>query len=173
MKSLNRKFYLILSVLISFVILTGCQQQKTDPSEQLKPITDKYIAVWNGGDASELDAIIDSNFIYHSNKLPEVNGIDGIKKEIAETRTMFPDLKLVVKDGIFSENEVATRWHLTGTNTGAGEMPATGKPIDIWGNAIIHIENGKLTEEWNAYDRLSVMEQLGFTLMPPSNEKTK
>jgi len=173
MKSSKKMFYLILSTLITFFFLAGCQQQKTAPSEQLKPITDKYIDVWNGGDASELDAIIDSNFIYHSNKLPEVNGIDGIKKEIAETRTMFPDLKLVLEERIFSENKIATRWHLTGTNTGAGEMPPTGKPIDIWGNAIIHIENGKLTEEWNAYDRLSVMEQLGFTLVPPSEKKMK
>lgn len=173
MKSSKKMFYLILSFLISFVILAGCQQQKTSPSEQLTPITDKYVAVWNGANVAELDAILDSNFVYHSNNFPEVKGLDGIKKVITSTRTAYPDLKLNVEDSLFSENKVASRWHITGTNTGPGDIPPTGKQVDFWGISIINVSNGKLTEEWVAYDRESVMEQLGFTLVLPSDKKMK
>ncbi|MEJ2617727.1 MAG: ester cyclase [Ignavibacteriaceae bacterium] len=173
MKSLKGTFYLILSVLISFIILAGCRQQKTAPSEQLNPITDKYAAVWNGANVAELDAILDSNFIYHSNNLPEVKGLDGIKKVITSTRTAYPDLKLNVEDRLFSENKVASRWHITGTNTGPGDIPPTEKQVDFWGISIINVSNGKLTEEWVAYDRQSVMQQLGFTMIPPSDKEMK
>ncbi len=173
MNSLKKIFYLILPTLIAFFFLAGCQQQKTSPSEQLKPITDKYVAVWNGANVAELDAILDSNFIYHSNNLPEVKGLDGIKKVITSTRTAYPDLKLNVEDRLFSENKAASRWHITGTNTGPGDIPPTGKQVDFWGISIINVSNGKLTEEWVAYDNQSILKQLGFTLVPPSEKKMK
>jgi steroid delta-isomerase-like uncharacterized protein len=172
MKSSKKMFYLILSTLITFFFLAGCQQQKPGPSEQLKQISDKYYEVWNKGNVAELDAIVDSNFIYHKNNI-EIKGLDGIKKEITNLRTMYPDMKLISEDIIFSENKIASRWHLTGTNTGTGEIPPTGKSIDIWGISIVRTDNGKLKEAWSSYDNQAVMEQLGFTLIPPSDKKMK
>ena len=166
-----KHFLIIFVTAIALMILSGCQQQKPDPSQKLKPLTDKYVEVWNGGNLSELDAIMDSDYIYHANKLPEVDGIDGLKKVISSFRTAYPDLKLVLEDEIFSEDKTVGRWHITGTNTGAGEMPPTGKSVDFWGIAILHISNGKLKEEWTAYDNQSLMEQLGFTMMPPAAPK--
>ena len=159
----------IIALILVFIVIPGCQQQKPDPSQELKPIIDKYAEVWNTGNVSDLDAIMNSDYTYHSNKLPAVNGIDGMKKVIISFRTAYPDLKLIVEDELFSENAVAGRWHITGTNTGTGEMPPTGKSVDFWGIAIIHIADGKLKEEWTAYDNQSLMEQLGYTLTPPSN----
>jgi steroid delta-isomerase-like uncharacterized protein len=158
---------------LAFIVFSGCQQQKHDSSQELKPIVEKYTEVWNNGNVAELDNIMDSNYIYHSNNSPEVNGIDGMKKVITSLRTAYPDLKLAIEDTLFSENKVAARWHVTGTNTGPGEMPPTGKPVDFWGIAIVHIANGKLKEEWTSNDNQSLMEQLGFTMNPPSNKKMK
>jgi steroid delta-isomerase-like uncharacterized protein len=160
----------LIALVIVFIAYSGCQQQNPDPSQKLKPIVDKYAEVWNTGNLSDLDAIMDSNYAYHANNLPTVHGIDGQKKVLSSFRTAYPDLKLVVEDEVYSENAVAGRWHITGTNTGAGEMPPTGKSIDYWGIAIIHIANGKLKEEWTAYDNQNLMEQLGYTMMPPSNK---
>lgn len=163
-------FSIIFAIAIAFMVLSGCQQQKPDPSQELKPITDKYVEVWNNGNVAELDAIMDPNYVYHANNSPEVNGRDGMKKVITSFRTAYPDLKLVLEDEIFSENKAVGRWHITATNTGSGEMPPTGKSVDWWGIAILHFSNGKLKEEWTAYDNQSLMEQLGFTMMPPSSK---
>jgi steroid delta-isomerase-like uncharacterized protein len=160
---------IIFALAIAFMVLSGCQQQRPDPSQELKPIIDKYVEVWNNGNVAGLDAIMDPNYIYHANNSPEVNGLDGMKEVITSLRTAYPDLKLVVEDEVYSENKVAGRWHITATNTGPGEMPPTGKSVDWWGIAIIHVSNSKLKEEWTAYDNQSLMEQLGFKLIPPSN----
>ena len=81
-----------------FIVLSGCQPQKPNPSQELKPIVDKYHEVWNGGNPDELDTIINSDFVYHSNQAPEVKGTEGIKKVISSLRTAYPDLKLVIED---------------------------------------------------------------------------
>ena len=157
-------------IIIAFIFVAGCQQQK-DYSKEYKPLADKYVDVWNGGNPDSLDAIMSKDFVYNSNSMPAVKGLEGIKKVIASFRTAFPDAKLVTQEVIFSENEGAARWTLTGTNTGPGEMPPTGKSFSIWGESIMHFANGKITEEWVAYDNQSMMEQLGYTVTPPSDKK--
>ena len=157
------------AIFIAFIFVSGCQQQK-EYSKELKPVGDKYVEVWNGGNPDNLDAIMSKDFVYHSNSNPPVNGIEGIKKVIASFRSAFPDQKLVLKEEIFSENKVAVRWVYTGTNTGPGEMPPTGKSVTVWGESIIHFANGKITEEWVAFDNQSMMEQLGYTMTPPSEK---
>jgi steroid delta-isomerase-like uncharacterized protein len=160
-----------LFLVVVLIALSGCQQQKPDPSKELKPIVDKYEEIWNNGNLDDLDAIMDSDYVFHANKLPEVNGLDNRKKGISSLRNAYPDLKLMVEDEFFSENAVAARWHITGTNTGVGEMPPTGKSVDWWGIAILHFADGKIKEEWTAFDNQSLMEQLGYTMEPPKDSK--
>ncbi len=158
---------LVMGVLMS----TGCQQ-KPDASHKLKPLIDKYVEVWNGGDLKELDAFIDTHFVRHVNLQPDVEGVDGLRKVITGFRAAYPDLKIVVNDGVYSDNNSsAGRWTLTGTNTGSGAMPPTGKFVKIWGLDIIHYANGKISEEWVGFDNQSLMEQLGYTMTPPSETK--
>lgn len=162
---LKRSF---LFLIIALIFTTGCQQPKPNPSMELKPLVDKYVEVWNTGNYDELDPIVDSTFLRTVNTQPDVKGLDGIKKVISALRTTYPDLKITVDNVIYSENGWAGRWFLKGTNTGPGEMPPTGKSVRIWGESIVHISNGKMTREIVAYDNQSLMEQLGFTMMPPS-----
>jgi steroid delta-isomerase-like uncharacterized protein len=159
-----------LLAMIAVVMTAGCQQ-KPDPAQQLKPLVDKYLDVWNGGNPDLLDAVFAPNSVRRVNFLPDVHGADGVKKVVLDFRTAYPDLKLVLEEVVYAENADAVRWVLTGTNTGAGEMPPTGKSVKIWGLAIHHFANGKITEEWVAFDNHSFMEQLGYTMTPPSASK--
>ncbi len=152
------------------IAIVGCQQ-KADPSLKLKPLADKYIEVWNGGNLSGLDAIMASDYEHHSNQSPDVSGIDGLKKIISGFRTAYPDLKMVLDDAVYADNGSAARWTFTGTNTGAGEMPPTGKTVKISGISIFRFANGKIASEWVAFDNQSFMEQLGFTMTPPATAK--
>jgi predicted ester cyclase len=90
---------------------------------------------------------------------------------ITGMRTAYPDLKVVSNEEIYTENKFAGRWTFTGTNTGPGEMPPTGKSVTVWGINIIHFKDGKIVEEWDAFDNLPFIEQLGFSMMPPSEVK--
>jgi predicted ester cyclase len=156
------------SVLLLMVVLvaTGLSQQ-----QQLKPAVEKYVAIWNTGDFKDLESIMDPHFVRHANDDPAVEGVDGMKKVISGLKAGYPDVKVVLTDEIYVENRSIARWSLTGTNTGAGEMPPTGKAVKQWGISIIRFANGKLAEEWVAFDNQSFLHQLGFTLTPPAEKK--
>src|ERR1039457_5324990 len=99
-------FLNIFVLIITLLIITGCNQ-KSNTSNELKPLTYKYIEAWNSGNLGELEALVDLNFVYHSNQSPIVNGIDGLKKVITGFRAAFPDMKLVLTDEIYGENEAS------------------------------------------------------------------
>lgn len=155
-------------LIVASLIPLGCQP--TDVSRQLKPVVDKYVEVWNTGNLQELDAIIDPQFVRHANLSPNVNGVDGMKKIISGFRAAYPDLKIVLEDESYSNNRSSGRWTLTGTNTGAGEMPPTGKSVRIWGISMLHFANGKITEEWVGFDNHALIEQLGLAVTPPPSK---
>jgi len=170
MKSKIKNFLLLnlSALIITFVFIAGCQQQKPDTSKEFKPVLDKFVGVWNNGNYDELDAICDPKIVRIVNQIPDVQGVDGMKKVISGFRTSFPDLKLTIDSEIYADNIAAARWDFTGTNTGPGEMPPTGKSVSAWGISILHFANGKITKEIVAYDEKSFMEQLGYTMTPPS-----
>ncbi len=75
----------------------------------------------------------------------------------------FPDLSIVPEKLIADGDLVAVYWIARGTNTGAGNsLPATGKKVEQSGITIWRIVNGKIKEEWSAFDQLSMMQQLGL-----------
>lgn len=157
-----------LFLLMALMVFTGCQQQKPDPSQELKPILDKGVAIWNNGNLDEVSEVWDESVVRSVNQLPDVKGVDGMKKVISGFRTAYPDAKLTADEEIYAENKVTLRWTFMGTNTGQGEMPPTGKKIKIWGITILHFANGKITREIVAYNNQALMEQLGFSMMPPN-----
>jgi len=67
-----------------------------------------------------------------------------------------------------AENDLVTVvWTGTGTNTGQGNgLPATGKKVELRGITVWSIVDGKIHEEWSAFDQLRMMQQLG--LIPES-----
>jgi steroid delta-isomerase-like uncharacterized protein len=75
----------------------------------------------------------------------------------------FPDLTIVPEKLIAEGDLVTIYWIARGTNTGAGNgLPATGKKAEQAGITIWRIVNGKIKEEWSAFDQLSLMQQLGL-----------
>lgn len=155
------------AMIIAIIFIAGCQQPKPDASQELKPLVDKFVEVWNNGNYDELDSIFDPGFVRTENELPDVQGVDGLKKVISGFRTAFPDLKLTVNDEVYAENSAAVHWTFSGTNTGPGEMPPTGKSVNIWGLEILHFVNGKISKQMVTYDEKPLLVQLGFTIVPP------
>ena len=75
----------------------------------------------------------------------------------------FPDVVIVPEKLIAEDNFVTIYWVARGTNTGTGNgLPATGKKAELAGITIWRIIEGKIKEEWSAFDQLSLMQQLGL-----------
>lgn len=75
----------------------------------------------------------------------------------------FPDLTIIPEKLIAEGDLVTVYWVARGTNTGTGNgLPATGKKAELAGITIWRIVEGKIKEEWSAFDQLSMMQQLGL-----------
>src|SRR5213083_3754977 len=75
----------------------------------------------------------------------------------------FPDVSIVPEKLIAEDDLVTIFWIARGTNTGTGNgLPATGKKAELAGITIWRIVDGKIKEEWSAFDQLSMMQQLGL-----------
>jgi steroid delta-isomerase-like uncharacterized protein len=74
----------------------------------------------------------------------------------------FPAVAIVPEKLIAKGDLVVGYWIARGTNTGTGNgLPATSKEVEQAGIAIWRIVDGKIKEEWSAFDQLSMMQQLG------------
>jgi steroid delta-isomerase-like uncharacterized protein len=81
----------------------------------------------------------------------------------------FSDVVVEPRKLIAEGDLVTVYWVARGTNTGTGNgLPATGKKVELAGITIWRIADGKIKEEWSAFDQLSMMRQLG--LLPPETK---
>ncbi len=94
----------------------------------------------------------------------DVRGLEEAKQFLGVYKTAFPDLHATVEDVIAEGDKAVTRWTIRGTHQGEIEEfgPPTGKQIEVEGITIHRIEDGKIAEEWERYDNLSIMQQLGL-----------
>jgi len=75
----------------------------------------------------------------------------------------FSDISIVPEKLIAEGDLVTIYWIARSTNTGIGNgLPATGKKAEMAGITIWRIVDGKIKEEWSAFDQLSMMQQLGL-----------
>jgi steroid delta-isomerase-like uncharacterized protein len=75
----------------------------------------------------------------------------------------FPDVSIMPEKLIAEDDLVTIYWIARGTNTGTGNgLPATGKKAELAGITIWRIVDGRIKEEWSAFDQLSMMQQLGL-----------
>jgi steroid delta-isomerase-like uncharacterized protein len=75
----------------------------------------------------------------------------------------FSDIVISPEKLIAEDDLVTIYWVARGTNTGTGNgLPATGKKAELAGITMWRIVDGKIKEEWSAFDQLSMMQQLGL-----------
>jgi predicted ester cyclase len=69
-------------------------------------------------------------------------------------------MSATIEDVIAEGDKVVTRVTIRGTHQGeTGEFgPPTGRQVEGGGLSLHRIEGGKIVEEWNSYDNLSLMQ---------------
>jgi steroid delta-isomerase-like uncharacterized protein len=108
-----------------------------------------------------VDEVYAKDVVWHEPD-QEIHGSEEAKQFVAMYKTAFPDLNVTVEDVIAEGDKVVTRVTIRGTHQGAIEEfgPPTGKKVEIKDITIHRIEDGKIVEEWERYDNLSIMQQL-------------
>ncbi len=110
-----------------------------------------------------IDELYTADLVWHEPD-QDVRGSEEAKQFLGMYLSAFPDVRVTVEDEIAEEDKVVTRWTIRGTHQGEIEEfgPPTGRQVEIKGITIHRIEGGKIAEEWERYDNLGVMQQLGL-----------
>jgi steroid delta-isomerase-like uncharacterized protein len=136
--------------------------------EENKALFRRFIEeIINQGNLAIVDELFGSDYIYHAPGSPEFRGPEGVNQFVMMYRSAFPDLHLTVEDLIAEGDKVVTRWTMRGTHRGElMGIPATGKQVSVPGIVISRFANGKIVEEWENFDTLGLMQQLGLVPTP-------
>src|SRR5215213_8412963 len=97
----------------------------------------------------------------------DVRGIEGLTQFVSMIRSALPDLSITLEDDLAEGEKVVSRWRAQGTHQGElmGIAP-TGNEVAITGITIHRIEDGKIVEEWENWDALGLMQQIGAVPSP-------
>jgi steroid delta-isomerase-like uncharacterized protein len=95
-------------------------------------------------------------------------GLEGLKDILRAMRTGFPDIVFSIQEQISEQDKVASRFVWTGTHNGEFlGIPATGRPVRVWGIVIDRLEAGRIKDTRIIMDTLGLMAQLGVFPPPP------
>ena len=124
--------------------------------------------VWNNGNEGAIDQLMHSDAVAHG--LPggqPLRGPEAFKPLFHAFRAALGDLSIDVTRTVV-EGDICTAYcHVTGKHVGdAFGGPATGRPVDFWGVAIVRVKDGRIAEGWNVFDFLTMYQQIGWVKDP-------
>src|SRR5437762_3500719 len=117
--------------------------------------------ILSGGRFELADQLYAKDFVNHG--IHRDAGLEEDQAALKGWHQAFSDITIVPEKLIAEGDLVTIYWIARGTNTGTGNgLPATGKKAELAGITIWRIVDGKIKEEWSAFDQLSMMQRLGL-----------
>ena len=122
--------------------------------------------VINKGNYAALDDLVHSDYVYRSPD-QELRGSEAIEGLFRSYRTAFPNLNTEIDDLVVADDKCVMSFTLTGTHKGdLMGIPATGKSVKAHGMVLSRFEDGKIIEEWEILDMLTLLQQLDVVSLP-------
>jgi steroid delta-isomerase-like uncharacterized protein len=94
----------------------------------------------------------------------DIHGYEQAKQFTSTFIAAFPDINMTVDDVLAEGDKVVGRWTVRGTHQGETEDygPPTGRQMVLEGITMHRFEGDKIVEEWERYDNLGMLQQLGL-----------
>ena len=118
---------------------------------------------WINGNLDALDEVYAADYIWHRPPFPDVKGIDAVKESISAMRAAYSDLHYSYDEMIAEGNSIAYRYSFHGRHTGQSPtlpIPPTGAEVNLVGSVVVHVQDGKIVEEFEYSDYLGFLQQL-------------
>lgn len=144
--------------------MTNPSEQVTENKEIVSRATSEVVSEWN---FEVLDELYAEKFVHYRERSENLTGRDAFREWIEETHTGFPDFEATEEFSLGEGDLVASRMRYTGTHDGEFMgLPATGNHVDITGNTINRVTDGKIAESWPETDFLGLLQQVGAVDAP-------
>ena len=124
--------------------------------------------VWLEGNLDAFDEIYSADCVLHSPPLPDVQGLEAAKEHKAAIRSAYSDIQIAHAAMIGEGDRIAYRYTWRARHTGQSQtlpIPPTGKEVWMEKCVVVHVEDGKIVEEFEYADYLGFLQQLG--VVPP------
>jgi len=130
-------------------------------------VVNGIIEAFNAGDLEGLLTLVTPNVIYEETGTGRrVQGVEDYRELLRGWRQSFSDVNGKVTSSLESGNRVAIEVTWTGTHDGplplpTGEVPPTGKSIEIQASIWCTLDGQKVAEIHNYVDVLTMLQQIG------------
>jgi len=131
-------------------------------SQALKDTTRRWIIeVWDNGNFGLFEEMAAENYTFFLPR-PDQTERGSFPDLLKGFRSAFPDLNNTIEEQFVEGSTVVTRGTTRGTHQAPlGEIPATGKSIEVPWMMITRFEGDLIVEDREIYDELGLMMQLG------------
>jgi len=165
-----KRLFCVIPLVYLLCFAFGCQKAVEGITEgEAKALLDSYMVIMNENNLALAEEIFDPECVLRYPILSEpLVGIEAFKTMVKNNAISFSDFKGTIQELVVKGNKIWSRYTITATNTGAfGDLPPTGKTFHVTGVGITRVEGGKIVEDETFWNVLDMMQQLGFTLVPP------
>ncbi len=117
---------------------------------------------WNKGNLEAMYELCAPQFVHYRPPLPPLQGVQAEKDDIAATFRAFSDIRFEIHELVEEGNTVVMRWTWQATkNTEpqAAVMPPENTKISMDGCSILHLQYGKIADEWEFSNNSSYPQQ--------------
>jgi predicted ester cyclase len=139
-------------------------------STELEAATLRWLhEVWNKRMFGTIASVYAPTVQYHGPSMREHYGIAAVTHQHLGLLGSIPDLAYTPQHicsvaDVEGGTKVAVRWVMEGHHLGYGLLQSlgepTGKRLQVMGMSHYHIKDGKVVDEWNVYDELSLLTQV-------------
>jgi len=174
-----KKLFMILPLALILCFMVGCQDKaamaeleefkaQAAVEEQNMELTKQMFEAWGKGDTEAFKGFLAPDYVYYypsgNPKSMSMEEVTGLAKAFWQG---FPDMSFSMEDIFSAGDKVIFRFTQKGTQTGDFMgIPATGKSFVASGYLISRFVDGKVTEQWEEFDMMGMMTQLGMELKP-------
>lgn len=172
MVSKAAQFGVIAMLLASAVTAFSGSREVVAPSiEANKAIVRNLFKALNEGDLATRNQLVDPRSAFHS-ATEDRQGSGDPKNTLREACPMCASLspREITIDFMMAEGDLVTvrsTWRGKYTDV-MRDVPFSGKDVVVHYTNTYRLANGRIVENWAAYDRLHLLEQLGFVVTPPT-----
>lgn len=135
----------------------------SEPAPAVSMTIDALVSAWNSHDPATLAACYTPDATFEDVPLGSpVSGQSALLSLFAGLFRAFPDLVMTPGKRVEQGECLIWEWIITGTHRGEfNGVPPTGKSVQLRGASVCVIRNGKVSENREYWDLLTVLRQLG------------
>jgi steroid delta-isomerase-like uncharacterized protein len=141
-------------------------------SKENMKLVQKLYDCFNKNDIQQLnclDNLLAQNVRFHDAATPTLtSGVQAVKQAESGYIKAFPNKSAKIDTMFGAEDRVVVRWTVSATHKGPFQgIAPTNKSFKISGITIYRVSDNKISEVWQSWDHLGLLEQLGvFHLQP-------